>query len=91
MFPCLHFFDVRYRRHEVHFIRGPPLAQRLFHLLELQELNGGQGLHHGRRGHHLPGVRQEEAHGRHGGAVRGSMSMINTFIEMFSYFLNIDV
>ena len=61
---------VRYRRHEVHLIRGPPLAQRLLHLLQLQELDGGQGLHHGRRGHHLPRVRQEEADGRHCGAVR---------------------
>jgi hypothetical protein len=30
---------------------------------------GGEGLHHGRRGHHLPGVRQEEADGGHCGAV----------------------
>ena len=30
---------------------------------------GGEGLHHGRRGHHLPGVCQEEADGRHCRAV----------------------
>ena len=30
---------------------------------------GGQGLHHGRRGHHLPGVCQEEADGGHCRAV----------------------
>ena len=78
------FLDVRYRRHEVHFIWGPSLAQRLLHLLQLQELYGGQGLHHRRRGHHLPGVRQEEAHGRHGGAVRGSMRMI-LFIDVLIF------
>jgi len=59
----------RHRRHQVHLVRGPALAQRLLHLLELQEQHGRQGLHHGRRGHHLPRVRQEEADGRHRGAV----------------------
>ena len=31
--------------------------------------SGGEGIHHRRRGHHLPGVRQEEADGRHRRAV----------------------
>ena len=84
LFSIFAFLDVRYRRHEVHFIWGPSLAQRLLHLLQLQELYGGQGLHHGRWGHHLPGVRQEEAHGRHGGAVRGSMRMI-IFIDVLIF------
>ena len=60
---------VRYRRHEVHLIRGPPLAQRLLPLLLLQDLHGRKGLHHRQRGHPLPGVRQEEAHGRRRRAV----------------------
>ena len=31
--------------------------------------SGGEGIHHRRGGHHLPGVRQEEADGGHRGAV----------------------
>ena len=31
--------------------------------------SGGEGIHHRRGGHHLPGVRQEEADGGHCGAV----------------------
>ena len=46
--------------------------------------HGGQGLHHRRRGYRVPGVRQEEAHGRHGGAVRGSMRMI-LFIDVLIF------
>ena len=98
---CMRSF--RNRRHPVHLVRGPPLAQRLLHLLVLQvqhgqdrhriivfrsllisldgkmfaclhePASGGEGLHHGRGGHHLPRVRQEEADGRHCGAVEPSL------------------
>lgn len=52
----------RHRRHPLHLVRGPPLAQRLLHLRAVQDLAGGQGLHHRRTGHHLSGVRQAETH-----------------------------
>ena len=59
----------RHRRHPLHIVRGPALAQRLLPLLLLQDLHGRQGLHHRQRGHPLPGVRQEAPHGRRRRAV----------------------
>lgn len=34
----------------------------MFHLRRVQDFIGGQRLHHRRRRHHLPGMRQAEAH-----------------------------
>ena len=59
----------RHRGDALHLVRGAALAQRLLPLLLLQDLHGRKGLHHRQRGHPLPGVRQEEAHGRRRRAV----------------------
>lgn len=61
--------SIRHRGHALHLVRGPALAQRLLPLLLLQDLHGRQGVHHRQRGHPLPRVRQEEAHGRRRRAV----------------------
>ncbi len=60
----------RHRRHPLHRVRGPPLAQRVLRVLQLPRVHGGQGIHHRGRGHTLSGLRKEEAHGRRSGAVR---------------------
>lgn len=50
----------RHRRHQVHLLRRPPLAQRLLLLRLLPHQPGGPWLHHRQRGHHLSRVRQAE-------------------------------
>lgn len=54
------FFRTRNRWYPFHLVRGPPLAQRLLHLRDLQDVAGRTRFHHRRAGRHLSGVRQAE-------------------------------
>ena len=72
---CLVDLPSRNRWYPVHFLRGSALAQRLLRLLQLQDVPRGQGLHHGRAGHHLSRVRQEEADGGRRRAIKLSSSL----------------
>merc|ERR1712066_450044 len=66
-----YFFRQRWSgEHQVRGLREAGVAQRVLLLRHLQGLHGGQGLHTGRRQHHLPGVCQEEDHGGDGGEER---------------------
>ena len=51
------------RPFQVHILRGPALALAVFRVRPVLEIYGRQRIHHRRRRHHLPGLRQGEAHG----------------------------
>jgi hypothetical protein len=54
----------RHWRYEVHIVRGPTLAQRVFHMRPVHHFFGRQGLHHGHHRRALSRMRQGATYGQ---------------------------